>query len=345
MAEYIVTGTAAVDQPPVDAECTICFENLSVPDNTSDTVRLDPCRHMFHRECIQTWFQTRLLKTDLSNSQKKLTCPNCRAELFTANGITTREVVLICKGFDLMGYSSSSKFFDVGRMRAVGCVTEEIVRWAIQQCAKIDPEFERAYRGTSYLQESRTNPNGRLHELSLIDVNTETDEVLVNQAIRIDVAALDVAIIQAIATHLQLSSMGDWEPDWIPLIDWTLDFWRGSGYPRTSHITLESLHRLSICTGLLFYLGKMRYVNNTIQFSRLLAHGENLLLQAQQAARRTSEPDVEYVRLLDHPDDRLMPLQLHDFVDGDLRVKYITHLRVSTRGAGSDPLGPVPPSV
>lgn len=42
-------------------ECTICLDEMS-----EDDVRLKPCKHQFHRKCIQTW---------LNQSNE---CPVCR---------------------------------------------------------------------------------------------------------------------------------------------------------------------------------------------------------------------------------------------------------------------------
>jgi hypothetical protein len=47
--------------PPAD-ECAICLETLTAP--RTEAVQL-PCRHWFHRECIDSWFS------------KKHTCPYC----------------------------------------------------------------------------------------------------------------------------------------------------------------------------------------------------------------------------------------------------------------------------
>ncbi|OMJ15794.1 Receptor homology region, transmembrane domain- and RING domain-containing protein 2 [Smittium culicis] len=48
------------------SECLICFETINVGDN----IRLIPCLHRFHKECLDNWLTSR------SGS-----CPNCRYDL------------------------------------------------------------------------------------------------------------------------------------------------------------------------------------------------------------------------------------------------------------------------
>jgi hypothetical protein len=45
--------------------CSICLENYKLTDNIC---KLKKCIHVFHAECIKTWF----------NSSKTLSCPLCR---------------------------------------------------------------------------------------------------------------------------------------------------------------------------------------------------------------------------------------------------------------------------
>lgn len=47
-------------------ECSICLQD----DNNDKKMGSLPCGHTFHNHCIVTWF-----------SQKKFTCPNCRAKV------------------------------------------------------------------------------------------------------------------------------------------------------------------------------------------------------------------------------------------------------------------------
>jgi len=50
-----------------DAECTICISGLE----KGDEMRLLPCKHIFHRNCLDLWLG------------EAITCPNCKGELGT----------------------------------------------------------------------------------------------------------------------------------------------------------------------------------------------------------------------------------------------------------------------
>ncbi len=52
-----------VVNPCEDRECSICCESEL---NSSSCIELNICKHRFHLDCIQRWFQT------------KPTCPYCR---------------------------------------------------------------------------------------------------------------------------------------------------------------------------------------------------------------------------------------------------------------------------
>eukprot|EP01084_Bolivina_argentea_P189110 325326_1 len=45
--------------------CTVCLEKFK----STETLKILPCHHEFHPECIDTWLQ------------EKLTCPSCRSSL------------------------------------------------------------------------------------------------------------------------------------------------------------------------------------------------------------------------------------------------------------------------
>ena len=53
-----------------DAECAICFEDISSED--SKVLR---CKHQFHNSCVSIWFATQ------DSSARSRTCPYCRAAL------------------------------------------------------------------------------------------------------------------------------------------------------------------------------------------------------------------------------------------------------------------------
>ncbi|OMJ25529.1 Receptor homology region, transmembrane domain- and RING domain-containing protein 2 [Smittium culicis] len=57
-------------------ECLICFEII----NLGDKIRIIPCLHRFHQECLDTWLTSR------SGS-----CPNCRYDLRPQQGNYTQE--------------------------------------------------------------------------------------------------------------------------------------------------------------------------------------------------------------------------------------------------------------
>ena len=64
--------------PPEDACCCICLNNYEV----SQPLRVLPCGHHFHKECVDEWL--------LVNS----TCPTCRKSIFDAEAgeaVTTSE--------------------------------------------------------------------------------------------------------------------------------------------------------------------------------------------------------------------------------------------------------------
>ncbi|OMJ14268.1 RING-H2 finger protein ATL72 [Smittium culicis] len=60
------TAESNQDEKSDSNECLICFEFFIVGDN----IRLIPCLHRFHQECLDTWLTSR------SGS-----CPNCRYDL------------------------------------------------------------------------------------------------------------------------------------------------------------------------------------------------------------------------------------------------------------------------
>lgn len=65
--------------------CSICLEPLQL----GDVALAPPCRHWFHRKCVQGWI------TSLTSGghHHSLACPNCRCELLTAKQLQTVFVV------------------------------------------------------------------------------------------------------------------------------------------------------------------------------------------------------------------------------------------------------------
>tara|TARA_B100001094_G_C18143147_1_gene779082 strand:+ start:908 stop:1459 length:552 start_codon:yes stop_codon:yes gene_type:complete len=66
-----------------EGQCSICLENF---DNEREIVQI-PCQHKFHKDCIETWFETHS------------TCPMCRRnygpEPETINRLEFREMITI----------------------------------------------------------------------------------------------------------------------------------------------------------------------------------------------------------------------------------------------------------
>ena len=59
-------GQGEIREGPSSHECAICLENMPV----GTTVRILPCRHSFHHECIIGWL-----------NESKYNCPMCKFDL------------------------------------------------------------------------------------------------------------------------------------------------------------------------------------------------------------------------------------------------------------------------
>lgn len=53
-------------QEEMDELCSICFEGFTIGH---DIIRLTPCRHVFHVNCIEDWLRIKAL------------CPNCKGNI------------------------------------------------------------------------------------------------------------------------------------------------------------------------------------------------------------------------------------------------------------------------
>jgi hypothetical protein len=303
MVEYMITGIDKIDHPLKDTDCTICCDALRASSN--NTIRLKPCQHKFHRSCIRQWFLTQSLKARHDKLCKFTTCPNCRSGLFDTRGLSSDDIATSCMGLDMLGERSQNpKVQDIvreaeRRFRTKGRITEEVVTWVLQQFAESSLHIEQQYRGTRYLSGTPAHlMNFRLDGLRRINVNTEQDQVLLKQTVRNDAQTLLAAISQGIATEVEASAHLRTQ-NWIAVTDWTLSHWRACGYPHSNYITIDSLHRFSISAGLVYNLLRMPRWNNKVEYAQLLAYADRLLLRAQQEARSTPRPGVEYVRLLD----------------------------------------------
>lgn len=59
-------GMGEVQTSTAEHECCVCLESMP----QGEKVRILPCRHVFHHECINGWFE-----------QCKFTCPMCKMDL------------------------------------------------------------------------------------------------------------------------------------------------------------------------------------------------------------------------------------------------------------------------
>jgi hypothetical protein len=59
-------GMGEVQTSTAQHECCICLESMP----QGEKVRILPCRHVFHHECINGWFE-----------QTKFSCPMCKMDL------------------------------------------------------------------------------------------------------------------------------------------------------------------------------------------------------------------------------------------------------------------------
>jgi len=48
-------------------DCTVCIEKLLL---SQDIYRMPICKHIFHKECVETWFSSK-------NQEREQRCPLC----------------------------------------------------------------------------------------------------------------------------------------------------------------------------------------------------------------------------------------------------------------------------
>jgi hypothetical protein len=176
-----------------------------------------------------------------------------------------------------------------------------------------------------------------------INVNTAAYAV-VNLTILGDIKSLGITAGQYL---YQLPSHYLRPMNWAPVLDGVLDLWHACHYPRCDYITLPELHRLVACACLVSKVASMGR-DNSIAFASLLAHGERLMLEAQQqvASGNLSEAHLrEYYRVLDYTDDHFAgSLSSQDpslYLTSNLgRIRWIVELRRRTRGRNAGHLAP-----
>ncbi|KAF2702759.1 hypothetical protein K504DRAFT_464889 [Pleomassaria siparia CBS 279.74] len=94
---------------PGNAQCTICIESYNGPQDKVSKIVI--CGHLFHNECIQTWFT--------SISRMRGTCPNCRTLLFIPDPLTAAQVQQLGDATRFPDLSSISEFIIVEATHAV----------------------------------------------------------------------------------------------------------------------------------------------------------------------------------------------------------------------------------
>jgi hypothetical protein len=345
---------------PPETECTIC---LNACESSEDVLSVEPCYHFFHRQCIISWFDNNLRGADRRrpDAPNYGTCPNCRTQLFTVEGLSDRDIiahkwwqqlyVFRGTGFDAI-FQEAEK-----RIQADGHVSQETVEWTVQELVK-DPANAAAAREAGFsfprpgIHRVRTEPTRR----NPVNVSTDQDRAFLGQTLRIDVLSLSdivrntvasvrdihALITQARSTRRRRGRTTLQNPvavNWIAQIPIILAQWYESGYPRTDYITIPALHQLTVAAALVYEVGAREPLNHHVGFAQLLAHADNLLLNAQREARSTYVPHIEYVRLLDRPDHFHAQGQVDSYSGNQLRVQWIVALRNRVRGRNADPFG------
>lgn len=337
---FYAGGLSVVVTPPADEHCLICTE-----DYTSHlAVSIDACGHIFHRHCIIMWFQE--LYLNYSDERQWATCPHCRYRVFPMHGLSHSEnlqnnwtQIL----FSLMGTPFETVARE-GLMDALEPSMSALIRWCLERMVHIDadsPLLEDLMRLFDPCFHRQLGLGGDLVPTTRYSVNVGTDPYdVVNQAIRGDLVRLSLIVqedVEGYASTLDSSV----DPDWIALIDDILGHYLTSSHPHANYVTYPLLQRLTVAAALYYRLGQSEEWNQTYGFYELLAHADNLLMYAQQTARRMSEPGVEFRRLLGRPDDWQISVDQPDNYPGNCdRIMWIVNLRWSARGRNVDPYGP-----
>ncbi|VDO25768.1 unnamed protein product [Haemonchus placei] len=82
----IPTRCLKVGDPELDIDCAVCID----PYQTGDVVRTLPCRHVYHKSCIDPWLL------------EHRTCPMCKADILKYFGYQVFK--LYCYRFNPFDY-------------------------------------------------------------------------------------------------------------------------------------------------------------------------------------------------------------------------------------------------
>ncbi|KAL1593155.1 hypothetical protein SLS60_010762 [Paraconiothyrium brasiliense] len=282
------------------------------------------------------------------------TCPCCRTKLFSAIGLDAPYINARTWAQTLYGLKGT-EFEAIGRLarrrldtEGDGSLTIDLVDDIVREMVEQNSKYKHVAVSLGVLERARPSLS---HYVALqqyeVDVNT-ADHSVVNTTIHGDIATLRVSAAYHMWEPLSQLDRGE-TVNWAPIIDTILENWEMNNYPRCNYITLRSLHRLLICAFLVDMIGAPpgNSHSNTAGYAQLLAHGERLLLEAQQrvASGELSETHLrEHYRVLDWTDSgdpgamNIQDPHLYHPRRTHLLNLWIVELRRRTRGQGANSL-------
>ncbi|KAK3209836.1 hypothetical protein GRF29_44g756040 [Pseudopithomyces chartarum] len=373
--EFLKSGFTQVSLADCKSEeCHICASPYEPDDNI---VTLDPCGHDFHRLCIVTWFKSQTFEIESEDDEVHGTCPFDRIKLFH---FTITDVEEDTDRFRAIFWAESlhqlksTQFEEMGqhalaRINASDEVTFELAQEIVNDIIEQNSEYEEiakehGMRRRSLVVQLPARVATERHE---VDVLAEEDRQFVNATIRGDVSSLEVIASQHLGNAIDNPESDAHSINFIDMIRPILNDWMESNYPRTNYITMDPLHELVVAALLIAEVSDMDHYDNTQGFAQLLAHGEALLLQAQERVTggSLSENELfEHWRVLDwvplaapeHQAGYSMRFLSQETLDMEfpfantqsnlmwhpanfMRVQWIVWLRQRTRGRDADPLG------
>ena len=336
----------------VEEECSICYSKF---EEDGDNVSVDPCKHIFHRECIVQWSKTQLLgqggtrKWDCNYG----VCPYDRIKLFHAIGMDAQEINAHSWVQSLHGLKGT-QFETIGkqaldRIQSTTTISLELVKEVVKSMIQENGDYEPIaiehgilpYRFPSHSQILlAVTQHG-------VDVDTEESYQFINEALRGDISSLRITATRYVSANIPDQGEG---MDWIAAIEPIREAWQENGYPHTNYITIPSLHRLVICAMLVIEVVSAHGLDSTMSYARLLARGERLLLEAQEriVSGSLNETELrEHYRTLDWTSttssnsgasylvSRNVPVS---YAHNAPRAQWIVRLRSLIRGPTADPL-------